>query len=113
MFPAKLLHESSDSFFRPYLLSEGSTEPVWCRIGASVVENSQGGVSKQESVVPIDTVVSTNWCFLLRSCTNRVAASFDLTYYLKDQGSQFGGGLGRQWLRIRMEEFRNRTKGSD
>ena len=109
MFPAKELHESSGSFFRSYLLSEGSREPIWCMIGVSVVENSHGGVSKQDSVVPFDTVAVPNWCFLLRSCTNRVAASFDLTYYPKDRGNLFGVGLGRQWLRIRMEEFRNRT----
>ena len=81
MFPAKPLHESSGSFFGPYLLYEGSTESVWCRMGASVVENSHGGVSKQDSVVPIDTVAVPNWCFLLRCCTSRVAASSDLTYY--------------------------------
>ena len=49
MFPAKVLHESSGSFIRPYLLSKGSTEPVWRRSGASVVENSHGGESKQDS----------------------------------------------------------------
>ena len=100
MIPAKVLHESSGSFFGPYLLSGGSTEPVWCRIGVSVVENSPGGVSKQDSVALIDTMAVPNWCFLLRSCTNRVAASSDLTYYPGDRGNQFGVGLGRQWLRI-------------
>ena len=79
MFPAKVLHESSGSFFVPYLHSGGSWEPALCRIGASVVENSHGGVSKQDSVVPIDTVAVPIWCFLLRDCTNRVAASSDLT----------------------------------
>ena len=103
LFPAKVLHESSGSCFGPYLLSEGSREPVWCRIGASVVENSHGGVSKQDNGVPIDTVAVTNRCFLLRCCTNRVAASSDLTYYPRDRQNLFGLGLGRQWLRIRME----------
>ena len=56
MFPAKVLHESSGSFFGPYLLSGGSRNTVWCRIGASVIENSHGGVSKHDSGVPIDTV---------------------------------------------------------
>ena len=55
-----MLHESSGSFFGPYLLFEGSREPVWDRIGASVVENSHGGVSKQDSVAPIDTVAVPN-----------------------------------------------------
>ena len=99
MFPVKELHESSDSFIGPYLLSEGSSEPVWDRIGMSVVENSHGGESKQDSVVPIDTVAVPNRCFLLRCCTNQVTASFDLTYYPGDLGNQFGAGLGRQWLR--------------
>ena len=81
MFPAKELHESSGSFIVPNLLSEGLREPVWCRIGASVVENTHGGVSKQDSVVPIDTVAVPNWCFPIRCCTSRVADSFDLTYY--------------------------------
>ena len=111
MFPAKVLHESSGSFFRPYLLSGGSTEPVSCRIWASVVENSYGGVSEQDSVVPIDTVAVPKWCFLLRCCKSRVAASSYLTYIPRKRGSQFGGGLGRQWLRIGMEGFRNRTMG--
>ena len=71
VFPAKELHQSSGSFFVPYLLSEGSREPVWDRIGASVVENSHGGVPKQDSVAPIDTVAVPNWCFLLRSCTTK------------------------------------------
>ena len=109
VFPAKMLHESSGSFFRPYRLSEGSRGPVWDRNGASVVENSHGGVWKQDSVAPIDTVAVPNWCFLLRICTNRVTASSDLAYYPRDRGNQCGAGLGRQWLRIRMEEFRNRT----
>ena len=61
MFPDKVQHESSGSFFGPYPLSEGSREPVWDRIGASVVENSQGGVPKQDSVDPIDTVAVPNW----------------------------------------------------
>ena len=71
VFPAKVLHESSGSFFVPYLHSGGSWEPALCRIGASVVENSHGGVSKQDSGVPIDTVAVPNWCFLLRSCTTK------------------------------------------
>ena len=112
MFPAKVLHESSGSYFGPYLLSDQSRVPVWYRIGASVVENSHGGVSKQDNGVPIDTVAVPNWCFLPRCCTNRVAATLDLTYYPINRGYQFGTGLGRQWLRIRMEEFRNRTMGS-
>ena len=62
MIPAKVLHESSGSFFRRYILSEGSTDPVWCRIGASVVKNLHGGESKQDSGVPIDTVAVPNWC---------------------------------------------------
>ena len=105
VFPGKVLHESSGSFFRPFLLSEGSREPVWWRIGASVVENSHGGVSKQDSAVPIDTVAVPNLCFLLRCCTNRVAASPYLTYFPGDRPNLFGVGLGRQWLRIRMEEL--------
>ena len=105
MFPAKELHESRGSFLVPYILSGGSTEPVWCRIGASVVENAHGGVSKQDSVVPIDTVAVPNWCFLSRWCTNQVAASSDLTYYPGDRRNLFGVRLGRQWLRIHMEEF--------
>ena len=109
LFPAKELHESSGSFFGPYLLSEGSREPVWCRIGASVVKNSHGGESKQDSGVPIDTMAVPNWCFQLRCCTNRVTASFNLTYYPRDRPNQFGVGLGRQWVRICMEDFRNRT----
>ena len=113
VFLAKVLHESSGSFFVPYLLSGGSTEPVWCRIGVSVVENSHGGVSKQDSVVPIDTVAVPNWCILIRCCTNRVAASSDLTFYPWDRQNLFGVELGRQWLGIRMEEFRNRTGGPD
>ena len=107
MFPAKELHESSGSFFGPYLLSEGSREPVWCRIGLSLVENSHGGVSKQDSGVPIDTVAVLNWCFLLRCCTNRVAASLDLTYYPRDRQNQFGvpyllsgGSTEPSWCRI-------------
>ena len=87
-------------------------EPAWCRIGASVVDNSHGGVSKQDSVVPIDTVAVPNWCFLLGCCTNQVAASSDLTYHPEDRRNLLGVGLGRQWLRIRMEELRNRTMGS-
>ena len=103
-----MLQESSGSFFQPYLLSEEMTEPVWDRVGVSVVENSHGGVAKQDNGVPIDTVSDPNWCFLLKCCTNLVAASLDLTYYPRDRGNQCGTGLGRQWLRIRMEEFRNR-----
>ena len=38
-----------------------------------------------------------------------MAASLDLTYYPMDRGYQFGVGLGRQWLRIRMEEFRKKA----
>ena len=97
------------ALFRPYQLSEGSMKPVWRRIWASVVENPHGGESKQDSVVPIDTMAVPNWCFLLRCCTNRVTASLDLTYYPGDRGNQCGTGLGRQWLRIHMEDFRNRT----
>ena len=111
MFLAKVLHESSNSFFGPYLISGGSREPVWGRIGSSVVENSHGGVSKHDSGVPIDTVAVPNWCFLLRCCMNRVAASLDLTCYPRDRGNQCGTGLGRQWMRIHMEEFPNRTVG--
>ena len=111
MLPIKVLHESSGSFFQPYLLSEGSTEPVWCRIGASVGENMHGGVSKQDSVVLIDTVAVPNWCFLLRCCTNQVAASSDLTNHPEDRRNLLGVGMGRQWLRIRKEEFRTRTMG--
>ena len=58
--------------------------------GLSVVENSHGGVSKQDSVVPIDTVAVPNWCFLIRCCTSRVAASFDLTYYPGDRRNLLG-----------------------
>ena len=93
MFPAKVLHESSGSFFRPYLHSGGSTEPVWCRIGVSVVENSHGGFSKQDNGVPFDTVAVPNWCFLIRCCTNRVASYFDLTYNPGIDGSS----LDQDW----------------
>ena len=110
MFPAKVLHESSGIFFRPYLLTGGSTDAVWLRIGASVVENSHGGVLKQDIGVLIDTVAFPNWCFLLRCCKNRVVASFDLSNDPGGRQNLFGVGLGRQWLRIRMEEFRNKKK---
>ena len=76
-----------------------------------MVENSHGGVSRQDSGVPVDTVAVPNWCFLLRCCTNRVAATSDLTYYPRNRPNQCGAGLGRQWLRIRKEEFRTRTMG--
>ena len=118
MFPAKVLHESSGSIFRPYLLSVGSTEPVWCRIGRQWLRIHMEEFRNRtvgsliiiiSSRVPIDTVAVANWCFLLRCCTNRVAASLYLTYYPGDRGNQCGVGLGRQWLRIGIEEFRNRT----
>ena len=81
--------------------------------GASVVENSHGGVSKQDSLVLIDTVAVLNWCFLLRCCTNRVAASFDLTYYPGYRRNLFGVGLGRQWLRIAWRSFETGQCGLD
>ena len=97
---------------RRYILSEGSTDPVWCRIGASMVENSNGGGSKQDSVVPIDTMAVPNWCLFPAKVLHESSGSF-FGSYLLSEGSryQFGVGLGLQWLRIRMEENRNRTVG--
>ena len=78
----------------------------WLRIRIEEFRNRTIGV-------PIDTVAIPNWCFLIRCSTNRVAATSDLTYYPRDRGNLFGVGLGLQWLRIRMEEFRNMTVWSD